>query len=29
MVSAYYSLLVGTNDLFFPWKSIWKQEIPS
>ena len=24
MVSAYYYLLVGPNDSFFPWKSIWK-----
>ena len=23
------SLLVGTNDCCFPWKSIWKQKIPS
>ena len=28
-VSAYYHLLVGHNDQFFPWKSIWKQKIPS
>ena len=29
MVSAYYCLLVGSNDLCFPWKSIWKQRTPS
>ena len=28
-VSAYYHLLVGHSDQFFPWKSIWKQKIPS
>ena len=29
MVTGYYSILVGSNDYCFPWKSIWKQEIPS
>ena len=29
MVNAYYCLLAGSNDLCFPWKSIWKQKIPS
>ena len=29
MVKDYYSLLVGSNDYSFPWKSIWKQKIPS
>ena len=29
MVNDYYSLLVGSNDFCFPWKSIWKQKIPS
>ena len=29
MVNDYYSLLVGQNDFCFPWKSIWKQKIPS
>ena len=29
MVNDYYSLLVGSNDSCFPWKSIWKQKIPS
>ena len=29
MVSAYYHLLVGHSEQFFPWKSIWKQKIPS
>ena len=29
MVKYYYSLLVGSNDYCFPWKSIWKQKIPS
>ena len=29
MVNAYYCLLVVSNDLCFPWKSIWKQKIPS
>ena len=28
-VSAYYHLLVGHNEQSFPWKSIWKQKIPS
>ena len=28
-VNNYYSLLVGSNDCCFPWKSIWKQKIPS
>ena len=28
-VSAYYHLLVGHSEQFFPWKSIWKQKIPS
>ena len=28
MVKDYYSLLVGSNDYSFPWKSIWKQKIP-
>ena len=26
---AYYHLLVGQSEQFFPWKSIWKQKIPS
>ena len=25
----YYNLLMGSNDYCFPWKSIWKQKIPS
>ena len=29
MVKDYYSLLVGSNDCCFPWKSIWKRKIPS
>ena len=29
MVNNYYSLLMGSNDYSFPWKSIWKQKIPS
>ena len=29
MVSSYYHLLVGHSEQFFPWKSIWKQKIPS
>ena len=29
MVKNYYSLLVGSNDFFPPWKSFWKQKIPS
>ena len=29
MVKDYYSLLVGSNDYCFPWKSIWKLKIPS
>ena len=29
MVKDYYSLLAGSNDYCFPWKSIWKQKIPS
>ena len=29
MVNNYYSLLVGSNNCFFPWKSIWKRKIPS
>ena len=29
MVNAYYCMLVGSNDLCFTWKSIWKQKIPS
>ncbi|XP_050277754.1 uncharacterized protein LOC126719217 [Quercus robur] len=28
-VRDYYNLLVGPNDYCFPWKSIWKQKIPS
>ena len=28
-VSTYYHLLVGHSEHFFPWKSIWKQKIPS
>ena len=27
-VRDYCNLLVGSNDYFFPWKSIWKQKIP-
>ena len=26
MVNAYYCLLVGSNGLCFPWKSIWKKD---
>ena len=29
MVNDYYSLLVGSNDYCIPWKSTWKQKIPS
>ena len=29
LVKDYYSLLVGSNDYCFPWKSIWKQKILS
>ena len=29
IINAYYCLLVGSKDLCFPWKSIWKQKIPS
>ena len=29
MVKDYYNILVGSNDYYFPWKSIWKQKIPS
>ena len=29
MVKDYYSILVDSNDYYFPWKSIWKQMIPS
>ena len=29
MVNNYHSLLMGSNDYSFPWKSIWKQKIPS
>ena len=29
MVKDYYSLLVGSNDCCFSWKSIWKQKVPS
>ena len=29
MVKDYYNILVGSNDYCFPWKSIWKQKIPS
>ena len=29
MVKDNYSLLVGSNDYFFPWNSIWKQKILS
>ena len=29
MAKDYYCLLVGSNDNCFPWKSIWKQKIPS
>ena len=28
-VSAYYHLLIGHSEQSFPWKSIWKQKIPS
>ena len=28
-VSDYYKILVGNTFLGFPWKSIWKQKIPS
>ena len=29
LVSDYYRILVGTAFFGFPWKSIWKQKIPS
>ena len=29
MVKDFYSLLVGSNEYCFPWKSIWKQKIHS
>ena len=29
LVSDYYRILVGTTFYGFPWKSIWKQKIPS
>ena len=29
MLKDYCSLLVGSNDYCFPWKSIWKQKISS
>ena len=29
MVSDYYRILVGNTFCGFPWKSIWKQKIPS
>ena len=29
MVKDYYNILVGSNDYYFPWKSIWKQKISS
>ena len=29
LVKDYYSLLVGSNDFCFPWKSNWKQMLPS
>ena len=29
MVKDYYSLLVGSIDFCFPWKSIWQQKIPA
>ena len=29
MVSDYYRILVGNTFYGFPWKSIWKQKIPS
>ena len=28
-VNDYYRILVGSTDFCFPWKSIWKQKIPS
>nr|XP_023874649.1 uncharacterized protein LOC111987174 [Quercus suber] len=28
-VNDYYRILVGSTDICFPWKSIWKQKIPS
>jgi len=29
MVKEYYSLLAGSIDFCFPWKSIWQQKIPT
>ena len=29
LVSDFYRILVGTAFFWFPWKSIWKQKIPS
>ena len=29
MVKDYYSLLVGSIDCCWPWKSIWQQKIPT
>ena len=29
LVSDYYRILAGTAFFGFPWKSIWKQKIPS
>ena len=29
MVSIFYRLLVRLSNQFFPWKSIWKQKVPS
>ena len=29
LVSDYYRILVGTTFYGFPWKSMWKQKIPS
>ena len=29
LVSDYYRILVGNTFYGFPWKSIWKQKIPS
>ena len=29
LVSDYYRILAGTTSYGFPWKSIWKQKIPS
>ena len=28
-VKDYYRILLGSTDFCFPWKSIWKQNIPS